>query len=176
MTFGDSKCLLGGQKGTGDLGFYASFKTAEDWATTSGVDFADHAQLLAWFKREYAGWSSHWDELFAQAAAPAVARPLYYMPLKQDWGARPNLTLLGDAAHVMPPFAGEGANTSMRDALGLSECLTSTGYPTLRAAIAVYEDAMRARVAQATQLSLANGERMHSPDALKKMLAIFTRK
>ena len=173
MAFGDSKCLLGGQKGTGDLGFYASFKTAEDWATTSGIDFADNAQLLAWFKQEYAGWSRHWDELFAQAAAPAVPRPLYYMPLNQDWEARPNLTLLGDAAHVMPPFAGEGANTSMRDALELSACLTSTAYPTLREAIAAYEVAMRAR---ATQVSLANGEQMHSPDALEQMLAIFTRK
>ena len=98
------------------------------------------------------------------------------MPLQQDWEARPNLTLLGDAAHVMPPFAGEGTNTSRRDALELSECLTSDTYPTLRQAIAAYEVAMRARAAQATQLSLANGERMHSPEALEKMLAIFTGK
>ena len=174
MAFGDSKCLLGGQKGTADLGFYASFKTAEDWATTSGVDYADNAQVLAWFKREYAGWSNRWNELFTQAVPPAVPRPLYYMPLDQSWQAQPNLTLLGDAAHVMPPFAGEGANTAMRDALELSECLTSGGYPSLREAIAAYETAMRARAAQATHISLANGERMHSPDALEKMLAIFT--
>lgn len=176
MAFGDSKCLLGGQKGTGDLGFYASFKTAADWATTSGVDFADNAHVLAWFKRAYAGWSSRWDELFVQAAAPAVPRPLYYMPLDQTWETQANVTLLGDAAHVMPPFAGEGANTSMRDALELSECLTGATYPTLREAIAAYETDMRARAAQATRASLANGERMHSPDALATMLALFTRR
>lgn len=174
MAFGDSKCLLGGQKGTADLGFYASFKTAENWATTSGVNYGDSAQLLAWFKQEYAGWSSRWDELFAQASPPAVPRPLYYMPLDQNWEAQPNLTLLGDAAHVMPPFAGEGANTAMRDALELSQYLTSANHATLREAIATYEIAMRARAAQATHISLANGERMHSPDALEKMLAIFT--
>lgn len=57
MAFGDAHCLLGGQKGSGDLGFYASFKTAADWASASGLDYTNKTQLLAWFKKEYAGWS-----------------------------------------------------------------------------------------------------------------------
>ena len=176
MAFGDSKCLLGGQKGTGDLGFYASFKAPADWAATSGLDFTDKTQVLAWFKQQYAGWSSQWEELVEQAAMPVIPRPIQCMPLTQDWAAQPNVTILGDAAHVMPPFAGEGANTSMRDALELSECLTAAPYPTLREAIAAYETAMRRRAAQAAQASLENGERMHSPGALEKMLAIFGKK
>ena len=59
MAFGHSKCLLGGQKGNGDLGFYASFKTPENWAANNGLDYADKTQLLAWFKKEYAGWGRH---------------------------------------------------------------------------------------------------------------------
>ena len=176
MAFGDSKCLLGGQKGTGDLGFYASFKTAADWATASGLDYTNKTQLLAWFKQEYAGWSRQWDELFENATPPFIPRPIYCMPLTQDWEAQPNLTILGDAAHVMPPFAGEGANTAMWDALELSECLTAGRYATLREAIAAYESAMRQRAAQAAQTSLENGERMHSADALEKMLTIFGKK
>ncbi len=39
-------------------------------------------------------------------------------------GALPNLTMLGDAAHRMPPYAGEGVNMAMQDALELYECLT----------------------------------------------------
>jgi len=173
MAFGNGKCLLGGQKGTGGLGFYASFKPNEKWASNSGLDFSDKVQVLAWFKKEYAEWGSIWYALFENATMPVIPRPIYCMPLDQTWEALPNLTLLGDAAHVMPPFAGEGANTSMFDALELSECLTSDKYDTVYEAISFYETGMRKRAAMAAKQSLENGERMHSEGALEKMLAVF---
>lgn len=175
MAFGNAKDLLLGQKGNGDLGFYASFKTDEAWAINSGLDYSDQSQMLAWFKKEYSGWSPVWYELFEKAATPFVPRPVYCMPLNQTWEALPNATMLGDAAHVMPPFAGEGANMAMLDALELSECLTSDEYDSLQEAIAVYETAMRKRAAAAAQESLQNGERMHSDGALKAMLKMFSR-
>jgi len=95
------------------------------------------------------------------------------MPLDQTWEALPNLTMIGDAAHVMPPFAGEGANMSMFDALELSECLTSDQYNTIEEAISAYEINMRKRASKAAKQSLENGERMHSEGALEKMLAIL---
>ncbi len=173
MAFGTEKCLLGGQKGNGDLGFYASFKVAEDWAKNNGLDYSDRSQLLAWFKETYSGWSAVWEELFENTALPVVPRPIYCMPLDQSWEAKPNVTLLGDAAHVMPPFAGEGANMAMLDAAELSECLTSDTYDTLQEAISAYEIAMRKRGALAAQDSLQNGERMHSEGALPEMLQMF---
>jgi 2-polyprenyl-6-methoxyphenol hydroxylase-like FAD-dependent oxidoreductase len=174
MAFGNTKCLLGGQKGNGDLGFYASFKTNENWAADNGLDYADKTQLLAWFKKEYSGWSPIWYELFENAATPFVPRPIYCMPLHQTWKALPNLTMLGDAAHVMPPFAGEGANMAMLDALELSECLTDDKYNTLQKSISFYEINMRKRAAMAAQESLENGERMHSEGALSTMLNMFS--
>lgn len=176
MAFGDAKCILGGQKGNGDLGFYLSFKTDANWATNNGLDYSDKAQLLAWFKKEYAGWSNTWYELFQNSAKPFIPRPIYCMPLDQTWQALPNLTMLGDAAHVMPPFAGEGANTAMLDALKLSDCLTAARYNTLQEAISVYEVSMRTRWVAAAQASLINGERMHSAGALQNMLDIFAKK
>jgi len=173
MAFGNGRNILGGQKGNGDLGFYATFKADENWATNSGLDYADRTQLLAWFKEEYSGWSSIWYELFKNTATPVIPRPIYCMPLDQTWETLPNLTMLGDAAHVMPPFAGEGANMAMLDALELSECLTSAKYNTLQEAISAYEAAMRKRAAVAAKQSLENGERMHSEGALEKMLTVF---
>ena len=173
MAFGNAKNLLMGTKGNGDLTFYASFVTGENWAAESGLDFLDKAQMLAWFKTEYAEWSEVWHELLENAAPPFIPRPIYCMPLNQNWAAQSNLTLLGDAAHVMPPFAGEGANMAMRDALELSRCLCDENFGDVRTAIAFYENQMRERAAKAAQESLENGERMHSADALETMLAFF---
>lgn len=173
MAFGKEKNILGGQKGDGGLGFYLSFKPAENWAADSGLNFSDRAQVLAWFKNEYSEWSDIWYELIENASMPVVPRPIYCMPLDQTWEASSNLTLIGDAAHVMPPFAGEGANTAMYDAVELSECLTSDRFQTLQAAISFYEVSMRKRAAVAAKQSLENGERMHAKDALRKMLTVF---
>ncbi|WP_428327828.1 FAD-dependent oxidoreductase [Mucilaginibacter sp.] len=173
MAFENGQNILGGQKANGSLGFYASFKPAENWALNSGLDFADKTQLLAWFKKEYSGWSNTWYKLFENAGTPATPRPIYCMPLDQTWKAMPNLTLLGDAAHVMPPFEGEGANTAMFDALELSDCLTSNKYNTVHKAIAAYEVSMRHRAANAAKISLENGALMHSEGALKKVLNVF---
>lgn len=174
MAFGNKKNLLLGQKGNGEIGFYASFKVDETWSANSDLDYSDKAQVLAWFKKEYSEWSSIWYELFENAATPFVPRPIYCMPLNQHWQALSNLTLIGDAAHVMPPFAGEGANMAMLDALELSECVTSDQYNTLHEAISTYETTMRKRAAMAAQESLENGERMHSEKALATMMKFFS--
>jgi 2-polyprenyl-6-methoxyphenol hydroxylase-like FAD-dependent oxidoreductase len=173
MAFGNKKNLLMGQKEKGEIGFYASLKKDEKWAAENGLDYSDKVQIVHWFQNEYPEWSSIWQELFESAATPFIPRPIYCMPLDQTWKTLPNLTLLGDAAHVMPPFAGEGVNMAMRDALELSECLTSDTYKSMEDAIASYEINMRQRASKAAQESLENGERMHSENALGTMLDFF---
>lgn len=174
MAFGNEKCLLMGMKGKDDMGFYISLKADDGWATKNGLDYSANEQLLAWFKKEYPGWSSIWYELIENATAPFIPRPIYCMPLNQTWEALTNLTMLGDAAHVMPPFAGEGANMAMLDALKLSECLTDDKFNSLHEAISSYEINMRERAAIAAKESLENGERMHSESALSTMLKMFS--
>lgn len=173
MAFGDTQNILLGQKGGGDLGFYISFKADENWTKANGLDYTNKTQMLEWFKNEYPTWSPVWYELFENISAPFIPRPIYCMPLNQNWDALSNLTMIGDAAHVMPPFAGEGANMAMLDALELSECLTSDKFKTVQEAISGYEGIMRERASVAAKESLENGEKMHSKDALKTMLNFF---
>jgi 2-polyprenyl-6-methoxyphenol hydroxylase-like FAD-dependent oxidoreductase len=174
MAFGNEKDILMGTKGNGDIGFYASFKASESWAADSRLGFASKAQVLDWFKAKYPEWDSSWHELFEGASLPFIPRPIYCMPLDQAWATKPNLTLIGDAAHVMPPFAGEGANMAMQDALELYECLTPGGYNSLGDAINAYEVKMRERASVAARESLENGERMHASNALAQMLQLFS--
>lgn len=173
MAFGKNRNILMGQKGNGEIGFYISFKAGKNWSTESGLNFSDKRELLEWFQQEYHEWSGVWYELFEKGMVPFIPRPIYCMPLDQTWQSQPNLTLIGDAAHVMPPFAGEGVNMAMLDALKLSENLTTGNYRTLQEAIASFETDMRSRASLMAKESLENGERMHSTDALVTMLDFF---
>lgn len=173
MAFGNHKNLLIGQKGKGEIGFYASFKAEEKWASTNGMDYSDKNEIIQWYKKVYREWNSIWLELFENAEIPFIPRPIYCMPFDQDWKTLHNATIMGDAAHVMPPFAGEGANMAMKDALDLSECLTSGTYSTVQGAIAGYESEMFRRASSAAEESVKNGETMHSETALQSMLDFF---
>ncbi|MBH8568768.1 FAD-dependent monooxygenase [Microvirga sp. STS02] len=169
----DAKSLVVSAKGDGSLTFYTGCKMPETWARDSGIDFADAAEVRAWFRQEFAGWDEIWQELFASEITRCVPRPQYCMPLDQTWPAQPNLTLLGDAAHLMPPYAGEGVNMAMLDALELSECLTSEQFPTVQAAIAHYEQHMRQRASAVAQETLEQTERLHAPGALGYLVELF---
>ncbi|MFC3158631.1 2-polyprenyl-6-methoxyphenol hydroxylase [Chryseobacterium arachidis] len=173
MAFGNNKNLLMGQKGNGDIGFYASFRTDENWSANSGLDYSDKFQILDWYKNTYPKWNSIWLELFENAEIPFIPRPIYCIPFDQTWETQSNVTMIGDAAHVMPPFAGEGVNMAMLDALELSECLASDQYNTLQEAISGYEIQMRKRAAIVAKESLDNGELMHAENALENMLNFF---
>jgi 2-polyprenyl-6-methoxyphenol hydroxylase-like FAD-dependent oxidoreductase len=174
FAMGNDKTLIVSSKGDGSLVFYPSFKTGENWIRESEIDFSDKAQVLAWFKAEYAGWDDAWLELFESASTRYMPRPIYCMPLDQTWEPLPNLTLLGDAAHLMPPYAGEGVNMAMLDALELSECLINGKYPDLLPAIAAYETQMRLRAAESAQQSLDSMDILHSPEALPFLVQIIS--
>jgi 2-polyprenyl-6-methoxyphenol hydroxylase-like FAD-dependent oxidoreductase len=173
FAFGDEKSLIVSAKGDGSLQFYTGCKTAESWWRESGIDFTDKAHVLAWFGAEFSGWDSVWQELFENAEPRFIPRPMYYMPLDQQWEALPDLTLLGDAAHLMPPYAGEGVNMAMLDALELSICLTDQRFPDAKAAITAYEIQMRARAAETAAISLEQTASLHSPHAIADMMALF---
>ena len=81
--------------------------------------------------------------------------------------------MIGDAAHVMPPFAGEGVNMAMLDALELSQNLISDTCSNSKEAIEHYEIKMRKRASEVAQESLENGNKMHSINALETMLSFF---
>jgi 2-polyprenyl-6-methoxyphenol hydroxylase-like FAD-dependent oxidoreductase len=169
FAMGNDKTLIVSSKGDGSFVFYTGFKTDEFWNKEIGIDFSDKAQVLEWFKKDYSEWADVWQEMFENVSCNFVVRPLYYMPLDQTWEALPNLTLLGDAAHLMTPFAGEGVNMAMLDALELSKCFMSNEFESIQSAIAAYEKQMRIRVAEAAKESLESGDLMHSPDALQFM-------
>jgi 2-polyprenyl-6-methoxyphenol hydroxylase-like FAD-dependent oxidoreductase len=169
----DEKTLIVGAKGDGSLAFYIGFAAPEDWYHRSNIDFSDNNQVLAWFQDTFTGWDPVWYELFENAEPHFIPRPQYCMPPDQYWEALPDLSMLGDAAHLMPPYAGEGVNMAMLDALELSRCLSSSEFPDTQAAIAAYERQMRLRAGAIATMTLEQTASLHSAGAIANMMALF---
>ena len=174
FAMGDSKSLIVSSKGDGSMAFYTGCNSTENWSKESGIDFNDKIQVLEWFKKEFDGWDDIWQELFINAGPKFIPRPQYCMPLDQSWEALPNLTMLGDAAHLMPPYAGEGVNMAMLDAVELAENLLSENFTGTRSAISAYESQMRKRASETAAQTLESTAALHSPGATKYLIDIIS--
>jgi 2-polyprenyl-6-methoxyphenol hydroxylase-like FAD-dependent oxidoreductase len=174
FALGKNKSLILSAKGDCCLSFYTGTWETENWIHECGIDFSNRQQVLEWFQQRFSDWSPLWQELFETDEVYFVPRPMYHYPLNQQWTAIDNATMIGDAAHRMPPYAGEGVNMAMLDGVELSECLCSANFPNLQAAIASYEKQMCRRAAEVTGITLQQMTALHAPDAIKNLLAVFT--
>lgn len=173
FAFGENKSIILSAKGDGSMSFYTGCKVPENWVTDSGIDFSDKTSVYTWFKKEFGNWNPAWQELFASEELWFVPRPQYHYPTDQSWTAHANITMLGDAAHRMPPYAGEGVNMAMQDAFELCDALTDPQFPDLRTAIAAFEKHMCLRTSEVTQITLDSTEMLHSGDPIQSMLNLF---
>ncbi|MFI6436121.1 FAD-dependent oxidoreductase [Streptomyces sp. NPDC050759] len=158
---GDGRVRIG-------LSFY---NTAEDWFTTSGVPFDDPAAARARLIELLPGWDSRVTALIAACDDTVVPRSISALPIGLTWPSKPDVTLIGDAAHLMPPV-GEGANMALLDGalLGLALAAHPDDFP---AAVEEYEREMFQRTSAAARMSADIQELLTSPDAAQKMLAFF---
>lgn len=66
---------------------------------------------------------------------------VYYHDTLPSWSKDGRVVLLGDAAHAMPPFLGQGANQAIQDAYALADKLSGVGsaYADVQSALKEYE-------------------------------------
>jgi 2-polyprenyl-6-methoxyphenol hydroxylase-like FAD-dependent oxidoreductase len=110
------------------------------------VDFADAVAARARVAAEFDGWAPALVSLIADSDTPPIPRMIHALPDKHRWDRVPGVTLLGDAAHLMPP-SGEGANLAMLDGAELGKAIAAHR-DDIQAGLTAYEAAMFARSAR----------------------------
>jgi 2-polyprenyl-6-methoxyphenol hydroxylase-like FAD-dependent oxidoreductase len=143
FALGEAKGIVAQRNDHGIIRVYVCFRAPEDWLA-SAVDLSDPARARADLARQLAGWAPALTDFITRADGEVTARPLVALPVGHRWQPRAGVTLLGDAAHVMSPFTGEGVNIAMRDATELALALAGAGAD-WRAAVAGYEAELFAR-------------------------------
>ncbi|PSN63404.1 FAD/NAD(P)-binding domain-containing protein [Corynespora cassiicola Philippines] len=119
--FGEGRTVQAQRQGDGRLMTYACLRCPEDHIQTCGIDWEDEdAARSQWMDRYFSDVSPELRRVVAECGDSLVARSLYELPVGFRWEAREGVTLVGDAAHVMTPFAGVGVNVAMTDSLVLA--------------------------------------------------------
>lgn len=136
------------------------------------VNLADPSKSSRFVADEFHGWSPALTALITEGHTAPVFRPIHALPVDHRWERRTGVTLLGDAAHLMSPFAGEGANLAMYDGARLGRAIAANP-GNIEAALTSYEGELFYRAASAAAEAQRNLELCFGDDTPRGLLDLF---
>ncbi|WP_330242427.1 FAD-dependent oxidoreductase [Streptomyces sp. NBC_00525] len=136
------RALFAQRNSGGHIRVYIIRRAPADWITAAGLTAGDTTGIRAHLLDEFAGWASGMRYMISANDGPYADRPLFVLPAPHTWDHVPTVTLLGDAAHLMPPL-GVGVNLAMLDAHDLALALAT--HSTVGEAVRAYEKTMLPR-------------------------------
>jgi 2-polyprenyl-6-methoxyphenol hydroxylase-like FAD-dependent oxidoreductase len=154
----------------GSLHIYIALKKPREWLDS--IDWTDAGKGKAVLLAEFADWAPEIRSLITEADSPLVPRTIHALPVGHRWDRIPGVTLLGDAAHVMSPFAGEGANLAMYDGAELGKAIAASAGD-VEAALTAYEKDLVERSEGAAKESAESLEVIFDDNAPQSLLDMF---
>ncbi|GAA1733204.1 NAD(P)/FAD-dependent oxidoreductase [Nonomuraea bangladeshensis] len=146
----DGERGLFAQRNGGDhIRVYIIQRVPADWITAGGLTPEATDGIRALLLERYRDWSPRLRRLIADNDGAYVDRPIFALPVPHVWEHNPTVTLLGDAAHLMPPL-GVGVNLALLDACELALALAR--HDTVDEAIHAYEQTMLPRSTETARL------------------------
>jgi 2-polyprenyl-6-methoxyphenol hydroxylase-like FAD-dependent oxidoreductase len=165
------KGFLGHRTTSGTAHIYTAIRTSEDWL--DAIDFNDVEASKTKVLAEFEDWDDSLKALVANADGPLVPRKINALPVGHRWDRVAGVTLLGDAAHVMSPFAGEGANLAMLDGALLGLAIAEHPGETEKA-LAAYEAALFPRSAVKARESVEGIDLCFSDKPVDRLVELFS--
>jgi len=157
FSFSNGTGIVGQRNGNAMLRIYAAFRTWPEETDRPNKTLANitKEQLIS----RFSGWAPKLLSLISNADRIIAVRPIVALPVGLNWRRRDGLTLIGDAAHAMPPL-GVGVNLAMLDAAELAEAIVQT--LDWRVAVRAYEDRMLERAARISKECIESFAEMFS--------------
>ncbi|KAL2808433.1 salicylate hydroxylase [Aspergillus granulosus] len=127
----------------------------DGWEMRRREEVSNFKDILQEYVSEVQGqWGAVLQEIISRTDTIQFF-PVYRLPSGGRW-TRGRCILLGDAAHAMPPHAGQGVSMALEDAFALSGLLRKEG--TLEEVWERYESVRRPRVEEITRKSEKNSD------------------
>ncbi|MEJ0000916.1 MAG: NAD(P)/FAD-dependent oxidoreductase [Verrucomicrobiota bacterium] len=171
MAIAPGRGILAHREAEGALHTYVALNKPQDWMAR--IDFSDPVTALARVAEEFEGWAPELMELITASETAPVPRPIYALPVEHRWDRVPGVTLLGDAAHLMSPFSGEGANLAMYDGAELGKAIAANP-DDVEAALIAYEKDLFPRSASAAAEADRNLKLFFDDNAPQSVVDLFT--
>ncbi|KAF7725066.1 hypothetical protein EC973_000473 [Apophysomyces ossiformis] len=168
----DMKGLLLQRNGDGSVRNYIALRIPEDHYSPKQV--SDESFVRQRLFEQFSDWSDDLKAIVTKGQG-LIHRKINTLPPDHRWTSRPGVTIIGDAAHLMSPFAGEGANLAMIDGVDLGDAIVKVVKQGADLAIVQeeFEKSMMARSQRASEMSASNLEMFFSDDAAYKLTAFF---